>query len=235
MSVSDSKKTPKANPKAPRKPSTTPARGAKARKRDDDQPTGASLGGGRAARPRLRASHTEVTTRGRRKDGPAERKPTRAAPKARPSLGAPTPGRAMPPAPVRARSEAKPIAKTKPEPTSRARELALAIAEAGLDKKAVGVEIIDVTGRVEYADFLVLMTGRGDRHVKAIAEGIDEALSRRSSSPISVEGLQTCTWVLLDFGDVVAHVFQEDARKVYDIEGLWMDERRVEVPHADRS
>ncbi|MRG90746.1 ribosome silencing factor [Polyangium spumosum] len=120
-----------------------------------------------------------------------------------------------------------------PETASPARELAVQVATAGLDKKALGVEILDVRGRVDYADFLVLMTGRSDRHVGSIAQGIEEELGKKKIAPISVEGMSAATWVLLDYGDVVVHVFQEDARQLYDIEGLWMDASRVAVPEGE--
>jgi ribosome-associated protein len=121
-----------------------------------------------------------------------------------------------------------------PEPSNAARELALGLAAAAIEKKALGIEILDVTGKVDYADFLVVMTGRSDRHVHAIATGIEEAMHKRKRSPLSTEGLAGATWVLLDFGDVVVHVFQEEARAVYDIEGLWIDASRVPVPDADK-
>ncbi len=112
-----------------------------------------------------------------------------------------------------------------------ARKLALAIAAAGLEKKANGVEIIDVTGKVDYTEFLVLMSGRGDRHVHAIAKGIERDLrSKLGAVPLSVEGLTVARWVLLDFNDVVVHVFQQEARYFYDLEGLWIDANRVNVP-----
>jgi len=120
-----------------------------------------------------------------------------------------------------------------PQPSNEARELALALAAAGLDKKAIGVEILEVTGRVDYTDYLVIMTGRSDRHVHAIATGIEEALRQKNSAPLSVEGLGAATWVLIDFGDAVVHVFQEDTRRLYDIEGLWMDAGRVPVPGSE--
>jgi ribosome-associated protein len=116
------------------------------------------------------------------------------------------------------------------QPSPEARDLALSLAEAGLDKKAIGIEILEVTGRVDYADYLVIMTGRSDRHVHAIATGIEEAMRRKKVAPLSIEGLTAATWVLIDFGDVVAHVFQEEARRLYDIEGLWIDASRVPVP-----
>ncbi len=103
-------------------------------------------------------------------------------------------------------------------------------AQAGLDKKALGVEIIDVTGKVDYADFLVLMTGQSDRHVSAIAEAVDASLGDAGVPAISTEGLPSGRWVLLDFVDVVVHVFHGETRAVYDLDGLWMDARRIPVP-----
>ncbi|MEZ4293825.1 MAG: ribosome silencing factor [Polyangiaceae bacterium] len=121
------------------------------------------------------------------------------------------------------------------EPTSEARALALSVAMGGLDKKALAIEILDVVGKVDYADFLVVMTGRSDRHVHAIATGIEETLLRKNRiKPLSVEGLGTATWVLIDFGEVVVHVFQEDARRLYDIEGLWIDAGRVPLPDEEQ-
>jgi ribosome-associated protein len=111
-----------------------------------------------------------------------------------------------------------------------ARERATAIAVAAIDKKAVGLEILDVAGKVDYADFLVIMTGRSDRHAQALAQGIEEALKKKGVRPMSVEGLPHGSWVLMDFGDVVVHVFREETRQLYDLEGLWLDARRLAVP-----
>jgi ribosome-associated protein len=113
------------------------------------------------------------------------------------------------------------------------REIAILIAVAGIEKKASGLEVIDVAGRVDYADFLVLMSGRSDRHVTALASAIEEALRQRNKRALAVEGLPHANWVLMDFGDVVVHVFQDDARSAYDIDALWMDARRVPVPLSE--
>ncbi|HEY1955762.1 MAG TPA: ribosome silencing factor [Polyangiaceae bacterium] len=114
--------------------------------------------------------------------------------------------------------------------SDEARRLATAIAAAALDKKAVGLEILDVAGRTDYADFLVLMSGRSDRQVAALAEGIEEAMRNNGRRVQNVEGRQGARWILLDFGDVVVHVFQEEVRSMYDLEGLFDDARRVPVP-----
>lgn len=186
-------------------------------------------------RPRIRATHSEgAGPEGRVSDAEVARRRARAKASVR-SLGdRPAPKRQLPPPPPKRESVGprggRKSGTPQASPSTAAQELALAIAAAGLDKKAVGVEVIDVSGRVDYADYLVIMTGTSDRHVHAIAMGIEESLKKKRTVPLSVEGLGTATWVLMDFSDVVVHVFQEDSRRVYDIEGLWMDASRLSVP-----
>lgn len=110
-----------------------------------------------------------------------------------------------------------------------ARRTALLIAGAGLEKKALNVEIIDVTGKVDYADFVVVMSGRSDRQVKAIAHGIAETLKKEHGIKCFAEGLSQGNWALMDFGDVIVHVFHQDTRGYYDLESLWMDAARVDI------
>ncbi len=107
---------------------------------------------------------------------------------------------------------------------------ALAVARAALEKRAANLEIIDLVGKTDYADYLVLMSGGSDRHVRALADQIEDELRKLKIKPLSVEGRSAGTWVLLDYGDVVVHVFQESARAVYDLDGLWLDADRVRVP-----
>jgi ribosome-associated protein len=115
--------------------------------------------------------------------------------------------------------------------SDEARQLALVIAGAGLDAKAAGIEIIDVCSKVDYTEVLVLMSGRSARHVHAIAKGVQRDLKEKKGvAPLSVEGMTTATWILLDYNDVVIHVFQEDTRLYYDLEGLWIDANRVSIP-----
>jgi ribosome-associated protein len=113
-------------------------------------------------------------------------------------------------------------------PSLEAQRMALKAAEAALDKKATEIEIIDVAGKVDYADYLVLMTGQSDRHVSAIAEAVDAALAKNGWHAISIEGMPRGHWVLIDFVDVVVHVFLADTRALYDLDGLWMDARRIQ-------
>lgn len=110
------------------------------------------------------------------------------------------------------------------------RKTALAVAAAALDKKAQNVEILDVRGKVDYADYVVVMSGRSDRQVNAIAKGVQETLKKDHGLPChGVEGLPQGSWVLMDFGDVVVHVFHQDTRGYYDLEALWIDAARVDL------
>ncbi len=105
--------------------------------------------------------------------------------------------------------------------------LARAAGAAALDKKAENVLILDVRGLTSYADFFVIASGTSDRQVQAIADSIEETLKKDGERPIGVEGQQNGHWVLIDYGDVVCHVMYEDARVLYDLEGLWADAPRI--------
>jgi ribosome-associated protein len=111
-----------------------------------------------------------------------------------------------------------------------AAELGKAVALGALEKKALQVEVIDVRGRLDYADVVVLASGRSDRQAVAIAQGMeDEAKKRLGRRTLSVEGVTKGQWILLDFGDVVAHVFTEEARHLYDLDGLFSDAEKIPV------
>jgi ribosome-associated protein len=107
--------------------------------------------------------------------------------------------------------------------------LALTIARHALDKQAQDLEIINVSKFVDYTDFVLVCGGRSERQVRAIAEGILEALKAAGQTPTGVEGLSQGAWVLMDYGSVVVHVLLEQARSYYDIEGLWMDAERLSL------
>lgn len=132
------------------------------------------------------------------------------------------------PRPTRKVSKAKP-ASTHVTSATESKKIALLAAEAALDKKANAVDIIDVTGKVDYADYLVLMTGLNERHVAAIARAVDEHLHKNGTNSVAIEGLPAARWVLIDFVDVVVHVFLSEARTLYDLDGLWLDARRVQL------
>lgn len=138
--------------------------------------------------------------------------------------------------PSAAKPESKPAKKAakpkKPKATTEdaGRKLALAIAAAGLEHKAINVEIIDVRGKVDYADYVIVMSGRGERQVAALAGHIErEVLKVLKVRCSGIEGLPQGAWVLMDYGDVIVHIFHEDTRGYYDVEALWLDAARVDV------
>ncbi|MGE0789570.1 MAG: ribosome silencing factor [Sandaracinaceae bacterium] len=137
---------------------------------------------------------------------------------------------------VAASREGSDVSPKRARELEQARALALAIAEIAFDRKAENVEIIDVVGKVDYADFVVLMSGRSDRQVAALAKNLaDDVRQRLGVKALSVEGLPQASWVLMDFGDVIVHVFHRDTRGYYDLEALWIDAPRVPVPTPDRA
>jgi len=107
------------------------------------------------------------------------------------------------------------------------KQLALEIAKAALDKHADALEIINVTGKSSYADFIVICSGRSTRQVEAIVDGVHSELKKKGVHPLGFEGRQYCQWVLVDFGDVVFHAFEDTKRGFYDLEGLWIDAERL--------
>ncbi len=118
------------------------------------------------------------------------------------------------------------------------RNFALTIANLALEKQAHDLEIIDVSNLVDYADYVLVCGGRTERQVRAIAEAIDVGLKGMKHQSLGIEGRSQGHWVLMDYGSVIVHVFLEQARSYYDIEGLWMDAERVPVevpiPQGDR-
>jgi len=114
----------------------------------------------------------------------------------------------------------------RPDPS---RPTAMAVAHAALDKKALEVAVLDVRGLSSYADYLVVMTAESDRQASAIADHVDETLKKQGITKVGVEGYETGHWILVDYGDVVAHVMSAETRQVYDLEGLWADAPRFRV------
>jgi len=99
--------------------------------------------------------------------------------------------------------------------------------EAALEKKAVMPVLLDVHELASYTDFILVVSGRSDRQVAAIGDGIAEVLAREGARPLGKEGAKGGHWTLLDFGDLVVHVFYHPVRDFYDLESFWVDAPRV--------
>src|SRR5437660_7718434 len=89
------------------------------------------------------------------------------------------------------------------------------------DMKAEETITIDLRGKSAFSDYMIVTTGRANRHVGAIAENVTKALKENGIRNIHVEGLPNCDWVLIDSGDVVVHVFRPEVREFYNLERLW--------------
>lgn len=100
---------------------------------------------------------------------------------------------------------------------------------AALGRKAMGVVVLDVRELTSVADVFMICSGRSNRQVTAIADHIQADLKKQKIMPLSVEGKKEGHWVLLDYGHVVIHIFYEPLRRFYDLEGLWVDARRIQT------
>lgn len=99
------------------------------------------------------------------------------------------------------------------------------------DDQAIDIVAIDLRNKTILADYLVIATGRSQRHVGAVAERLVERLKESERRPVGVEGLPRCDWVLIDAGDVIAHVFRQEVREFYNLEKMWS----VEIPPSEQA
>ena len=113
------------------------------------------------------------------------------------------------------------------------REIALAAARAAADKQAVDVTILDVSGLIVITDYFVICSGTSDRQVKTLVEEVEKAVRAIGERPVRREGEADARWVLLDYVDVVVHVFAQEEREYYDLERLWSDAPHVEWLASD--
>ncbi len=108
--------------------------------------------------------------------------------------------------------------------------LARRIADLTAERKAHDIVVLDIRRSSSYADFLVIASGTSDRHVQSVAELVSMTLKKDEGAiPIGVEGLREGQWALIDFGDVILHVFHQFTREVYALEELWSDAPRLHL------
>jgi len=127
-----------------------------------------------------------------------------------------------------AASQLKAVAK-EPEP-GQLDERMLTALEAAAEKKAINSVVLDLREIASFTDYFVITSGTNERQVQAISDEIVETLKKAGTAAARVEGYKTAEWILLDYGDFVVHVFDEKARTFYDLERLWRESKRVELP-----
>jgi ribosome-associated protein len=99
--------------------------------------------------------------------------------------------------------------------------------KAALGKKAIGLVALDVRNLTSIADAFIICSGRSSRQVIAIGEHIKQILKEQGIKPLSIEGIKDGRWVLLDYGHIIIHIFYEPVRGFYDLDGLWIDARKI--------
>lgn len=110
------------------------------------------------------------------------------------------------------------------------RKRALLCINACLEKKARDLVVLSVKEISAFADYFILCSGASDRQVRAVASAIQENLKKEGILPLGVEGEESGRWILLDYDDLIIHVFLESVRTFYDLERLWSDAPRMAVP-----
>jgi ribosome-associated protein len=104
---------------------------------------------------------------------------------------------------------------------------------AALDKVALDPLCLDVRALVSFADAFLILSGRSDRHVRSIADAVSEAVARQGDRTFGIEGYDEGRWVLIDLGDLIVHVFQQEVRETYDLERLWSDAPTLDLGLED--
>ena len=94
----------------------------------------------------------------------------------------------------------------------------------------IEIVVLDLREIASFTDYFVITSGTNERQVQAISDGIVETLKKSGSPALRVEGYKTAEWILVDYGDFVVHIFDEKARRFYDLERLWRESKRVELP-----
>jgi len=105
---------------------------------------------------------------------------------------------------------------------------AILCAREAAQLKAEDMVLLDVSTLSSFADYFVICTGRSSRQVQGIADNLETSLGERGLAPLGIEGRREGHWVLMDYGDVIIHIFYEPVRYFYDLESLWADAKRVQ-------
>lgn len=110
---------------------------------------------------------------------------------------------------------------------NQAKEMARLAVEALEDKKAVDVRILDIGQISTLADYFIIASGNNRNQVQAMADNVDEVLAKAGYQAKQTEGYRNASWILLDYGDVVIHLFDEENRLFYDLERIWRDGEEI--------
>jgi len=103
------------------------------------------------------------------------------------------------------------------------------ILSSALNKKAAEPVVLDLRGLTSLADYFVILTATSETHARTVADEIKKKLKEKGVVPVSTEGYDTANWILLDYGNVIVHIFKPEVRELYNLESLWMDAPKLNV------
>ena len=107
------------------------------------------------------------------------------------------------------------------------KELILEVAKALDAKKAADIVVIDIAEKSSFADYFLLASGRNERQIAGLADEAEDCMAKLEMAPKSIEGKPASGWILMDYGDVIVHIFNQEMRLFYDLERIWRDGREV--------
>ncbi len=114
-----------------------------------------------------------------------------------------------------------------------AKEMARMAIQALEDKKAEDIRVIDISEVSVIADYFIIASGSNRNQVQTLCDNVQETLGRAGYPERQTEGYQTANWILLDFGDLIVHIFDRENRRLYDLERIWRDGRQMEIQDLD--
>ena len=119
--------------------------------------------------------------------------------------------------------------RTTSQPALETESAVMIAARAATDKKATDLAVLDLREIASFTEYFLICTGASTRQVQAISNSVEEALLKNAKRPLHIEGYSSAEWILLDYCDLIVHVFSQTSRRFYDLERLWRDAPRVEV------
>ncbi len=126
------------------------------------------------------------------------------------------------------------MTRTIPPKPSLSHEQAIFIAQAAKDKKAEDVLVLEVGDLTSMADFFIFGSGESARQVRGLATFIEKEMAIRYHTHPVVEGKETANWILLDYGDIIVHIFRSDIRQYYALEKMWADAPQIPIPESEQ-
>ncbi|MCR4753925.1 MAG: ribosome silencing factor [Lachnospiraceae bacterium] len=115
----------------------------------------------------------------------------------------------------------------------QSKEMAKLAVDALEDKKAENIQVIDISSVSVLGDYFIIANGTNRNQIQALSDNVEETLGRAGYNPKQIEGYNTANWVLLDYRDVIIHIFDPDSRSYYDLERIWRDGRLIEKNELD--